>query len=424
MGAAGLGSLASCASGSGDDIAFWHFIVPGTPNYDKWLLPLIKDFNARHKVKVRERYIPFGDYANGPTLQTAFSAGDGPDVFMLSPGDFVRYYNANALADLTPHLSDAVRADYEPAALASRTFNDRVYGLPMEAEPLALFYSHKAFEAANLSEGDLPKTWDELLDVAQKLTGADRFGLGLETSPGYYQNFTWYPFMWMGGGSPIASDQIHSTFDSKAATAALRLWQQTIDLGVAPTKLRGGGGTDTRSNLLTGFCAMQQTGIWAVGEMKLNAPKFEYGVLPLPTPPGGKQLTVAGGWALAANAKGSKPDAAAQFITYALGSEDPACVKRGRLWNTVIKKNLPVRKSVRDLARRKGDFDDPIYQQFLKDIAPTAKGEPRYPVEIYRAISDALQACQLDGANVKDAAADASEQIATFLSDYKGGSIL
>ncbi|WP_246868786.1 ABC transporter substrate-binding protein [Saccharopolyspora sp. ASAGF58] len=86
----------------------------------------------------------------------------GPDVFLLSPGDFLRYYNGGALADLTPHLDPAVRADFLPQVLQTRLVDDRVYGLPMEIEPLALYYSETAFEQAGLAEGDLPRTWDDL----------------------------------------------------------------------------------------------------------------------------------------------------------------------------------------------------------------------------------------------------------------------
>ncbi|MGH9062081.1 MAG: extracellular solute-binding protein, partial [Acidimicrobiales bacterium] len=237
-------------------------------------------------------------------------------------------------------------------------------------------------------------------------------------------NFTWYPFLWMGGGSPISPDQRHSTFDSPATRAALRLWQQAIQLGAAPRQAQGTGGNDSISNLASGYCAMQQTGVWAVGEIAEQKPGFRFGAAPLPLPPGGKPITTAGGWALCANARGRDPETASRFIVWALGTDDPACIERGRQWNTRIKKNLPVRGAVRRAAERAGDFDSPVYRMFAERIAPAAVGEPRYPVEVYRAISDALQACQLDGADPSEAAADAGTQIDNFLATYEGASIL
>ncbi|GAA3366376.1 ABC transporter substrate-binding protein [Saccharopolyspora gregorii] len=152
------------------EISLWNFYGPGGQNKSQsdWISRLAAEWNATHEVRVRLRYVPNKDYKAGPTLQTSFSAGAGPDVFLLSPGDFLRYYNGGALADLTPHLEPGVREDFLPEVLATRLVDDRVYGLPMEIEPLALFYSEDAFERAGLAEGDLPGTWDELLGLAER----------------------------------------------------------------------------------------------------------------------------------------------------------------------------------------------------------------------------------------------------------------
>lgn len=46
----------------------------------------------------------------------------------------------------------------------------KIFGIPMEVEPMAMYYSVKAFEEAGLNENDVPKTWEALLEVAKKLT--------------------------------------------------------------------------------------------------------------------------------------------------------------------------------------------------------------------------------------------------------------
>jgi multiple sugar transport system substrate-binding protein len=61
---------------------------------------------------------------------------------------------------------------------------------------------------------------------------------------------------------------------------------------------------------------------------------------------------------------------------------------------------------------------------FKDDVFPGARGEPRYPAEVYKAISDAIQACMLKGANPAQQAATAAQTIDTFLSSYSGASIL
>ncbi|MFR9730846.1 ABC transporter substrate-binding protein [Saccharopolyspora sp. MS10] len=424
-GAALLAGATGCAPARDPrEISLWNFYGPGgqTKSQNDWIIRLAADWNATHEVRVRLRYLPNKDYKSGPSLQTAFSAGAGPDVFLLSPGDFLRYYNGGALADLTPHLEPGAREDFRPEVLATRLVDDRIYGLPMEIEPLALFYAEDAFERAGLSEGDLPRTWDDLLGLAERLTTRDRFGLLLETNPGYYQNFTWYPWLWMTGGEVLAPGQ-RSAFDSPATRRALGLWQDAVRRGCAPRRVRGEGGNDSISNLAEGYCAMQQLGIWGIAEMAEQAPGFRYGVVPMPAPPGGTATTALGSWAMVANARGANPEAAAEFVAWALGSSDPACVERMRQWNTEAKTNVPPRYSVQRAAEERGAFDSGPMRVFAEQVMPGARPEPRYPPEVYRAISDALQACQLGGADPAAAAAAASEQIDTFLAGYEGAAI-
>ena len=91
--------------------------------------------------------------------------------------------------------------------METRIVDDKIYGLPMEVEPMAMYYSVKAFQEVGLSEANIPKTWDEYLEIAKKLTKGNRFGCLFETIPGYYQTFTWYPFMWQGGSDIATQDR-------------------------------------------------------------------------------------------------------------------------------------------------------------------------------------------------------------------------
>ncbi|MEV0405110.1 sugar ABC transporter substrate-binding protein [Actinoallomurus sp. NPDC050550] len=420
--------LAACGSGkSGNakELTFWNFYSPNpVPDpQSKWFADLVNTWNKQNEVKIKLRFLPVADYTAGTQLQTAFSSGEGPDIFLISPGDFLRYYNGRVLEDLTPYLSQQAIADFLPGTLDTRKVGGKIYGLPMEVEPLAMFYSVPAFEKAGLSDADIPKTWDQLLTVAQKLTTKDQFGLLLETTPGYYQNFTWYPFMWMGGGSAVSTGQT-SPFNAPGTVNALKLWQDAVKRGVAPRKVKGTGAADAPANLGSGYCAIQQTGIWSVAQLAQQKKQLEYGVFPLPTPPGGKAATDLGGWAFVANRKGKNPEAAAKFVAWALGSTDAPGVERVRQWNTVVKTNIPVRKSVREAADAHGAFAKGPLKTFVDDVRPSGHPEPRYTPEVYKAVSDALQACQLNGADPAKSAADAAQRIDTFLKRYNGAPIL
>ena len=404
-------------------LKFWQFYGPGggVASQSKWFEDTVKAWNDSHDVKVELVYVPNNAYMDGTKLPTAFASGAGPDLFIISPGDFLRYYNGGVLLDLTPFMDEQARADFLPSVIANRMVDGKIYGLPYEVEPMAMFYSVDAFAEIGLTEKDVPKTWDELLATGKKLTNDKRYGILFETSPGYYQNFTWYPFLWQGGGDFQGKDG-KSAFNSPGAVQALKFWQDAVKQGVAPRKPLGGGGWDVVPNLASGYCAMQNVGIWAIAQLREAVPNFKFGAFKLPTPPGGKYQTIGGGWAFVANAKGSNPKAAGEFCAWALGSMKPDSVERIVDWCTKAKSDMPPRKSA--LEAGKAAFDSGFLKTFTDEIYPGARAEPRMPPPVYKAISDAIQACQLNGQKPEDAAAAASEQIDAFLANYKGAPIL
>jgi multiple sugar transport system substrate-binding protein len=424
--AAGAGAVfAACPhilrARASEPLKFWQFYGPGGDHagQSKWFEDMVKSWNESHDIKVALEYIPNNEYMGGTKLPTAFVSGHGPDIFLISPGDFLRYYNGGVLLDLTPFLEERARSDFPEAILGNRMVDGKIYGIPMEVEPMAMYYSVAAFEEAGISE--VPKTWDELLVTAKKLTNEKRFGVLFETTPGYYQNFTWYPFLWEGGGE-FQTAEGKSAFNSPAVIQALKFWQDAIKMGVAPRKPLGGGGWDAVPNLGSGYCAMQNVGVWAISRFREAAPDFKYGIFRLPTPPGGKYFTVGGGWAFVANSRGRNPEAAAQFCAWAVGSMTSDSIGRVVDWCTKAKSDMSPRRSA--FEQGKLAFEDGSLKVFTDEIHPGTRAEPRVPPQVYKIISDAIQACQLNEQDPAETAAAASEQLDAFLARYRGAPIL
>ena len=403
-------------------LSFWQFYSPGAvpATQDKWFQDMVKSWNGSHDTKVELLYVPSQDYINGLKLQTAFAAGQGPDIFLISSGDFLRYYNGGVLVDLSQYMEDAAKNDFSKNVMETRIVDGKIYGLPMEAEPMAMYYSEKAFADAKLSEADLPKTWDQLIEVSRKLTKKNQFGCLFETGPGYYQNFTWYPFLWQGGGDIVTPAGNKSAFNSPATVQALKFWQDTIKGGVAPSNELGFGANDPVANLASGYCAIQNLGIWGISLLQQGAKGFAYGVFPCPIPPNGKPKTVLDGWAFVANAKGKDPETAAKFCVWALGSMSDDSVERVVDWCIRAKTEIPPRKSVLEKATAEGGYSEGPMKIFKEEIFPTGRAEPRVPPEVYKAVSDAIQACQLTGADPAQQAAEASQDIDAYLASYSG----
>jgi multiple sugar transport system substrate-binding protein len=58
--------------------------------------------------------------------------------------------------------------------------------------------------------------------------------------------------------------------------------------------------------------------------------------------------------------------------------------------------------------------------KLFKDLVVlTDRSEPRVPLEVYKAVSDTIQACQLSGADPKQAAEEGSQRIESFPPDTR-----
>lgn len=424
-GVAAAGPLAGCGSSASTSqdgpLQFWNFYAPA-PNEDpatvaraEWMQATVDRWNAENPEQIE---LVFSPVLGSQKLATAFASGHGPDIFLISPGDILRYINGNVLTDLAPHMSQEAIDDFFPDNLASRVVGDHIYALPMEIEPLALYYSRPAFEQAGLAEGDIPTTWDQLLDVADTLVAAGQGGLVVPTTQGYYQNFVWYPWLWQGGGQVLSDDGESSAFDSDAAAAALGLWKTAVDRGLTPRVEPAGD--DIVTSFVQGYASMWQSGIWSVSDFRRKADDFDYGVFPLPVPPGGEPATVLGGWAFAANAMGRNPDAASRFCAWALGSMDDDGVARVAEWCVETKTDIAPRQSSLEHADAMGGYDSEAMTTFRDEIFPTGTGEPRFPPVIYKAVSDAIQSCQLAGGDPDEQAATAAQATDAYLKAYEG----
>ena len=94
-GAAGLATLPFIGQAFGQDnvLNFWQFYAPGgdVKTQVDWFIKMADDWNAQNETKVQLDYVVNNDYMNGTKLSTAFASGQGPDIFIISPGDFLRY---------------------------------------------------------------------------------------------------------------------------------------------------------------------------------------------------------------------------------------------------------------------------------------------------------------------------------------------
>ncbi|MCM3089700.1 MULTISPECIES: ABC transporter substrate-binding protein [unclassified Cytobacillus] len=398
---AGCSTQPSSGDGKSDGavtLEFWDF---HTEAEKKFFEDLVKEYNDSHKEKVKIKYTAFNqsDYTT-TKLPVAFANEEGPDIFMVSPGDFTKYAQSGIMADLNPYFPDGAKEDFLPAAIDAVTYDNKVLALPYELELLGLYYNKKMLADAGVQ---VPKTWDELQAAAKKLTTDKVAGLVLPTDKGPYLNFIWYPFLWQQGGNVLNEEGIKSTFNSPETAKALDYWGSFFQDGSAPSKLQYGPWD--AANIGTGSAAMTIAGTWAVPVLEKEYKDIEFGLAPIPTPEGGKPATAAGGWKMAVNSKSENVDEAAKFIMWCFAEDKSRPLK----WATEIKFAYPPRQSVVEEGQQ--IYNKGLRKVFTEEIYDSAIPEPRYGPEVVDAVGEAMQKVMFGNAKGKDAAKEADKKI-------------
>src|SRR5688572_3470958 len=119
---------------------------------------------AYPNIKVEYTVIDYGGSPDNPGLyqnfQLAVTAGSGlPDVVMLEDSHLGQYVSLEALADLTDKVTPYV--PFLPAQKIQDASKDgRIYAMPIDSGPVALYYRRDVFEAAGVDPTSLA-TWDD-----------------------------------------------------------------------------------------------------------------------------------------------------------------------------------------------------------------------------------------------------------------------
>ena len=403
--AAVVGLVAGCSSGGGGNdsskgvvtLEFWSFYTGSEATYvDNW----VKDYNASHKdVQIHHKAVSQTDYTT-TLIPTALANGTAPDILYVEPATFTKYAEAGALADLTPYYTSDLKKDILPTVLKSVTYDKKLLALPIELETLGLFYDKTALASANITP---PKSWDELKADAKTLTNDKRFGLALPVENTGYTLFNFWPFLWMAGGDVKKDSSGKFKVDTPEMADALNFYGSFFKAGSSPKSLQIG--PYDVGNVATGVAAMQESGSYAISATESTYKAASIGVVPIPSPDGGKGITVAGGQKLAVNAASKHIKEAADFIFSGFGSKN---IKVASGWVTKAKFAYPARQSVIDA--NKDIFSKGLRADFTK-FYDTARPEPSYPAVVTDALQTAMQDVMFGGLTGAEAAKKAQTSV-------------
>ncbi|MDI9830421.1 sugar ABC transporter substrate-binding protein [Streptomyces sp. KAU_LT] len=303
LGLAAAGGLAACGGntgrggGSGTRLTqyFHAYGEAGTEQAVK------KYAKAYQDATVTTQWITSSDFEN--KLFATLLTDNAPDVFEFHPQ--IQLVRSGQVADLTD-LVAPVKDDFNPADIASHTVDGKTYGIRMIDDPQFFFYRPSLLEKAGV---EVPRTLDELIEAAAKLTTGKVKGLYLGNDLHAVIN----PMIWSAGADTL-DDKNRIAYHTDGVVEGLRKMRALFTSG----DLLLGAPTDywDPSAFNQGLCAMQFCGMWAMPQMQ-QALGDDIGVFPFPKVTGdGAPSVYNGGWSMFVNAKSRHVDEAKEYVKW------------------------------------------------------------------------------------------------------------
>jgi len=153
-------------------LGFWTF---DNPQQRPWLQKRVKLYTEQNpNVTIDFQWFPFGDL--GKKISVGFATGTAPEGFVSQDWFMPLWLDKDLIAPLDVQRLgyaslDKFQSDFAPAFVSGAIKDGKAFGYPLWFYGYPNYLNTKQFKAVGLDPNkDAPATWDQLGEVAQKLT--------------------------------------------------------------------------------------------------------------------------------------------------------------------------------------------------------------------------------------------------------------
>lgn len=408
------GAVNSPAAGEKTTVEVWYHTHGPLV---EWMTAKAAEYNAQHDdVEIVVQDFDSGDMSE--KIYTSVAAGMGPAIF-----DFLDFEHQGLTANdlVAPVDYEAMGYDskesfesdwYESALAGTKGEDGEYYALPYTSNTWSLFINKELFEKAGLDpETDYPKTWDDMLDVAQKLTIRDSNGTLIQkgfdlpfNQASHWWCYTWGPILAQCGGNIVSDDGTHSIINEPEAVKSL---QVLYDL-VQKEKVTDPGSVDESEDFRNGKTAMWISGIWSDGTFKGTEVEDKYMAVPLPQMDTENRKTILGGywWHVSSKVDEKVQEEAWKFLGYLVSDAGDQFAATGLL--------MPKPEVLECEAWN----EYPYHEVFAIDLAAGQwwQGSP-YGTEIISVVKETMERSLVGGMDPQEALDMAASEIDTIIQE-------
>ena len=291
--------------------------------------------------------------------------------------------------------------------------NGKIYSIPFQRSTMVLYYNKDIFKEAGLDPEKAPSTWEEMVEIAQKVTNDKRKGVGIALNSGSAQwAFTGFALQNSSDGKNLMSEDGKQVFfNTPENVEALQFW---IDLQKKYKVMAEGivQWTDLPTQFLAGEVVMIYHTTGNLTNIAKNA-KFNYGVAFLPAHKRKGAPTGGGNFYISSGISEERQKAAWKFIKFATSPE------RAAQWSVdtgyVATRNSSfatetMKKYYEERPQAKVAFEQ---LQFAKPELTTYNA-----AEIWRILNDNIQSAITGEKTAKEALDNAQKEATEILKDF------
>ena len=281
------GNGSSPSSSDAKTLTYWASNQsPSLADDKKNLAPVLKKFQQQTGIKVNLQVIGWPDLQS--KILAATTSGKGPDVLNIGNTWAASLQATGAFLPFGDKEFAAIggKDKFVPASLKT----GGVPGKPPTSVPYlglayGLYYNKKMFADAGLQP---PKTWEQLVAAAKKLTNTSKGVYGMAMEGGSYTEGVHFAFIF---GKQHGADPFDSSgkpdFTSPGMVAGVKQYVDLMgtDKVVNPSSAQYKNGPEAPGDFAKGKAAMLMSQNNADNTLQADGMKSsEYGVVPIPAP--------------------------------------------------------------------------------------------------------------------------------------------
>ncbi len=309
-------------------ITFWK--APHASNEAELWQPVLDKFAEEHpEIEVEFLVTPWESW--NEKYSSAFAGGTPPDVCYMTEG-FPSFASAGQLEDLTPYITEELRAKYTDELWKTCEYNGITARVPFLNLTSIVFYNKAMFAEEEI---EIPQTWDELLAAAKALTKdtdgdgkTDQWGFFLDLLRGEMNLHQIAPFIYQSGATFLNEDGTALGFNNPAGIRGIQyITDFMVKDNVAPA-IGSYSAEEAQQLFYDGKVAMYAQQCQFGQEVKINAPDLELGAFMMPAGPNPNEAmsraNYGGNGGLSMAAASKEKEAAWTFIKFLTFEENGA----------------------------------------------------------------------------------------------------